>query len=70
MVRGLPNDAAGNLFADAVLLPYVKSALPTAQRALGTARSGSSLSDDVLVVVTAIAREDYALALLASDKET
>ncbi len=35
LVRSLLNDAAGNLFTDAVLLPYVNSALPQ-----GAARAG------------------------------
>jgi len=34
LVRSLLNDAAGNLFTDAVLLPYVNSAYRKAQRAL------------------------------------
>ena len=55
LVRSLLNDAAGNLFTDAVLLPYVNSAYRKAQRALANIQSGSFLSDDVLLVVPAVA---------------
>ena len=34
LVRSLLNDAAGNLFTDAVLLPYVNSGYRKVQRAL------------------------------------
>ena len=50
LVRSLLNDAAGNLFTDAVLLPYVNSAYRKAQRALANVQSGTFLSDDVLLV--------------------
>ncbi len=35
LVRSLLNDAAGNLFTDAVLLPYINAAYRKVQRALG-----------------------------------
>ncbi len=56
LVRWLLNDAAGNLFADAVVLPYVNSAYCKAQRALASVQSGSFLSDDVLLVLSAVAK--------------
>ena len=52
LVRSLLNDAAGNLFTDAVLLPYANAAYRKAQRALANVQSGTFLSDDVLLVVS------------------
>ena len=37
LVRSLLNDVQGNLFTDAVLLPYVNSAYRKVQRAMGNA---------------------------------
>ena len=54
LVRSLLNDAAGNLFTDGVLLPYANSAYRKVQRALANVQSGTFLSDDVLLVVTAV----------------
>ena len=54
LVRSLLNDAAGNLFTDAVLLPYVNSGYRKAQRALANIQSGSFLTDNVLLVVPAV----------------
>ena len=58
LVRALLNDAQGNLFTDAVLLPYANSAYRKAQRALANIQSGSFLSDDVLLVLPAVAVVD------------
>ena len=58
LVRSLLNDAAGNLFTDTVLLPYANSAYRKVQRALANVRSGGFLTDDVLLVVTAVANTD------------
>jgi len=46
LVRSLLNDAQGNLFTDAVLLPYANSAYRKVQRALGNAGAGGFLQDD------------------------
>lgn len=58
LVRSLLNDAAGNLFTDGVLLPYANAAYRKVQRALANVRSGAFLSDDVLLVVPAVAAVD------------
>jgi hypothetical protein len=55
LVRSLLNDAAGNLFTDALLIPYLNSAYRKVQRALENVQAGSQLSDDALLVVPAIA---------------
>jgi len=47
LVRSLLNDAAGNLFTDTVLLPYVNSAYRKSQRALANVQSGSFLREAV-----------------------
>src|SRR5260370_9828553 len=58
LVRSLLNDSQGNLFTDAVLLPYANSAYRKAQRALGNAGAGGFIPDDVLLVVPAVAQVD------------
>jgi hypothetical protein len=67
LVRSLLNDAAGNLFTDAVLLPYVNSAYRKAQRALANIQSGSFLSDDVLLVLPAVAQVDASAQVSITD---
>lgn len=67
LVRSLLNDAAGNLFTDAVLLPYVNSAYRKAQRALANIQSGSFLTDDVLLVVTAVTQVDASAQVSITD---
>ncbi len=54
LVRSLLNDSQGNLFTDAVLLPYANSAYRKTQRALGNAGGGGFIQDDVLLVVPAV----------------
>src|SRR5256885_28506 len=61
LVRSLLNDAQGNLFTDAVLLPYANSAYRKVQRALGNAGAGGFLQDDVLLVVPAVSQGDTSL---------
>src|SRR5580700_1796765 len=67
LVRSLLNDAAGNLFTDAVLLPYVNSAYRKAQRALANVQSGTFLSDDVLLVVPAVTEVDPSAQVSITD---
>lgn len=67
LVRSLLNDAQGNLFTDAVLLPYSNSAYRKVQRALGNAGAGGFLSDDVLLVVPAVTTPDSSLQVSISD---
>ena len=67
LIRSLLNDAAGNLFTDAVLLPYVNSAYRKVQRALANIQSGSFLSDDVLLVLPAVAVVDASAQVSITD---
>jgi hypothetical protein len=67
LVRSLLNDAAGNLFTDAVLLPYVNSGYRKAQRALANVQSGSFLSDNILLVVPAISVVDASAQVSITD---
>lgn len=67
LVRSLLNDAQGNLFTDAVLLPYVNSAYRKAQRALANVQSGSFLTDDVLLVVSAVTMVDASAQVSITD---
>src|SRR5437773_10818577 len=67
LVRSLLNDAQGNLFTDAVLLPYVNSAYRKVQRGMGNAGAGGFLSDDALLVVTAVTAADPSLQVSIAD---
>src|SRR5712692_11111912 len=67
LVRSLLNDAAGNLFTDAVLLPYVNSGYRKVQRALANIQSGSFLTDNVLLVVPAITQVDASAQVSITD---
>jgi hypothetical protein len=67
LVRSLLNDAQGNLFTDAVLLPYANSAYRKVQRALGNAGAGGFLSDDALLVVIAVGAPDASLQVSITD---
>jgi hypothetical protein len=67
LVRSLLNDAAGNLFTDTVLLPYVNAAYRKAQRTLANVQSGSFLSDNVLLVVSAVSSVDPSVQVSITD---
>ena len=67
LVRSLLNDAAGNLFTDAVLLPYANSAYRKAQRALANIQSGTFLADNALLVVPAVAQVDASAQVSITD---
>src|SRR5258707_4707853 len=67
LVRSLLNDAQGNLFTDAVLLPYANSAYRKLQRALGNAGGGGFIQDDALLVVPAVTQPDTSLQVSITD---
>ncbi len=67
LVRSLLNDAAGNLFTDAVLLPYVNSGYRKVQRALANVQSGTFLTDNVLLVVSAVTQVDASAQVSITD---
>jgi hypothetical protein len=67
LVRSLLNDAAGNLFTDGVLLPYVNSAYRKVQRALANVQSSSFLVDNVTVVVPAVSAVDPSAQVAITD---
>ena len=67
LVRSLLNDAAGNLFTDGVLLPYVNSAYRKVQRALAIVQSGTFLVDNVTVVVPTVSAVDPSLQVAITD---
>ena len=67
LVRSLLNDAQGNLFTDAVLLPYANSAYRKLQRAIGNAGGGGFIQDDVLLLVTAVPQMDTSLQVSITD---
>ena len=67
LVRSLLNDSQGNLFTDAVLLPYANSAYRKMQRAIGNAGAGGFIQDDVLLVVTAVPQTDSSLQVSITD---
>src|SRR5437763_3496371 len=67
LVRALLNDAQGNLFTDAVLLPYANSAYRKTQRALSNVGAGGFIQDDALLVVPAVAQVDTSLQVAITD---
>jgi hypothetical protein len=67
LVRSLLNDAQGNLFTDAVLLPYVNSAYRKMQRALGNAGGGGFLTENVTLLVPAVTTPDASLQISITD---
>jgi hypothetical protein len=67
LVRSLLNDSQGNLFTDAVLLPYANSAYRKLQRALGNAGGGGFIQDDALLVVPAVGAADTSLQVSITD---
>ncbi len=67
LARSLLNDAAGSLFTDSVLLPYVNSAYRKVQRALENAGAASHLTDDVLLVVPAVSGVDPSARVAITD---
>lgn len=67
LVRALLNDAAGNLFTDTVLLPYVNSGYRKAQRSLANVQSGSFLTDNALLMVPAVASVDPSVQVSITD---
>src|ERR1700732_619180 len=67
LVRSLLNDAQGNLFTDAVLLPYANSAYRKTQRALGHVGAGGFIQDDALLIVPAVAQADTSLQVSITD---
>ncbi len=67
LIRSLLNDAAGNLFTDGVLIPYVNSAYRKVQRALAAAGQETFLTDDILLVVSAIAEVDPSQQVVIND---
>lgn len=67
LIRSLLNDAAGNLFTDSVLLPYVNSAYRKVQRALAAAGQETFLVDDELLVVPAVSAVDSSQQVMIND---
>jgi hypothetical protein len=67
LVRSLLNDAAGNLFTDALLLPYVNSGYRKVQRALANVQSGTFLTDNVLLVAPAVTQVDASAQVSITD---
>jgi hypothetical protein len=67
LVRSLLNDAQGNLFTDAVLLPYANAAYRKAQRALANVGAGAFITDNVTLAVPAISAADPSLQVSITD---
>src|SRR5260370_10760577 len=61
LVRALLNDSQGNLFTDALLLPYANSAYRKAQPVVGNAGAGGLLHDQGVLGVNAAAQVDTLL---------
>lgn len=67
LARSLLNDAQGNLFTDAVLLPYANAAYRKAQRELANIGGGAFITDNVTLVVAAVAAADPSVQVALTD---
>lgn len=67
LCRSLLNDAAGNLFTDTVLLPYVNAAYRKVQCALENIGAGVSIEDSVELVVAKVSTPDTSLQVSITD---
>lgn len=67
LIQALLNDAAGNYFTSTVILPYANSAYRKVQRALENVSAASFITDDVLVVVSAVAQTDPSAQVSITD---
>ncbi len=67
LVRALLNDSQGNLFTDAVLLPYLNSAYRKVQRALANVQSGTFIADNTTFVVPAVSAVDPSAQVVIND---
>lgn len=66
-IQALLNDAPGNYFTSAVLLPYANAAYRKVQRALANINSGTFIVDDVLLVVAAVPAVDASAQVSITD---
>ncbi len=67
LIRSLLNDSQGNLFTDSVLMPYANAAYRSVQRALGNAGAGGFLTDNLLIIVPALAAVDPSVQVSITD---
>jgi hypothetical protein len=67
LVRSLLNDAAANVFTDAVLLPYLNDIYLTLQKKVANAGGGEFITDDVLLVVPLVAVPDPGTQVVLND---
>lgn len=67
LVRSLVNDAAGIVFTDALVLPFVNSAYRKVQRGLANTGAGTFISDNVTVIVAAVSAPDSSLQVVIND---
>jgi len=67
LARALLNDAAGNLFTDGVLIPYLNAAYRKVQRALANVGVSAFVTDNVTVIVPAVTAADASLQVSISD---
>ncbi len=66
LVRALLNDVPGNVFSDAVLLPYLQMAYRRVNKALGNIKSSVFIKESLLVV-PAVAAADASLQVSITD---
>lgn len=67
LVRSLLNDAQGNLFTDAVLMPYVNAGYRKVQRALANVGAGAFITDNATLIVPAVAAPDPSAQVAITD---
>jgi hypothetical protein len=67
VVRALLNDTAGNVFSDAVLMPFLQMSYRRVNKALANITSSSYIKDGVTLVVPAVVAADASLQVSVTD---
>lgn len=67
LARALLNDAAGNTFTDAFLLPFAQMAYRRINKALGNIQSTTYIKDNVQLIVSAVAAADASVQVSIND---
>lgn len=67
LARALLNDQAGNVFTDAILLPFEQMAYRRINKSLGNIQSSTYIKDNVLLVVPAVNPADPSVQVSITD---
>lgn len=67
LTRALLNDAAGNTYTDAFLLPFAQMAYRRINKALGNIRSTTYVKDNIQLIVAAVSAADASVQVAITD---